>query len=108
MKRYEQAKADYEFLVEHHGEDCSDLTGGYVADDEYFELLRNPTKKNAYYHYCRLISHYASCGYEDGTSSKGSRPDFDNEEVCEVFRRNCDEEHILIAWDVDISETEQE
>ncbi len=104
MIRYEQAKADYEFLKKHHGADCNDITGGYVADEKYFELLRNPSKKNAYEHYCGLISHYATCGSENHHTNAGDQPDFDNEEVCEIFRRNCDEDSVLTCWGVDIRE----
>ena len=106
MKRYEQARADYEFLKEHHGADCSDLTGGYVADDEYFKLLRNPTKKHAYEHYCALIQHYASAGHED--LQGGGRPNFNNEKVCEIFRRHCLEDEVLRRWGVDISAEPEE
>lgn len=108
MKRYEQAKADYEFLKEHHGADCNDLTGGYVADEQYFELLRNPSKKNAYHHYCALISHYATCGSESYDSNSGNEPNFDNEKVCEIFRRNCDEDNVLTFWGVDIRDSDDD
>lgn len=101
MKRYEQAKRDYNYLVAHHGNHVNDLTGGYVADEEYFRLLENPTKTNAYYHYCNLITYYATAGYENGV--KGGRPDFEDDEVCSIFRRNCDEDKIMSAWGVDIS-----
>lgn len=105
MQRYLQAKKDYEYLVEHHGSGCNDLTGGYVADEAYFELLRNPTKKNAYHHYCNLISYFAYAGYEkDSHSNKGSEPDFGDDEVCNIFRRNCDEQQVLISWGVNIYE----
>ena len=104
---YKQAKADYEFLKRHHGgQDCNDLTGGYVADEAYFELLANPTKKNAYLHYCALISHYAGAGYEAGNDVGGARPDFENKNVRDIFIRNCDEHTILLSWGVDISEEE--
>ena len=105
MKRYEQAKADYEYLVSHHGADVYDLTGGYVAEDEYFKLLRNPSKKNAWLHYCALIQHFATVGYEPSNNDNaGKRPDFEDEEVCEIFRRNCDEDTVMTFWGIDIYE----
>lgn len=109
MKRYEEAKADYEFLKEHHGADCNDLTGGYVADEKYFELLRNPSKKNAYEHYCSLITYFSQVGFEPSNSTNsGDQPNFDNEKVCEIFRRNCDEHNVLAFWGVDISDEPEE
>ena len=105
MKRYEQAKKDYEYLVAHHGADCSDLTGGFVFEDKAFELLRNPTKTNAYHLYSSLITHYANAGYED-FCAQGQQPDFEDDEVCNIFRRNCDEQEVMNAWGVDISEEE--
>ena len=109
MKRYEQAKKDYEYLVAHHGNHVNDLTGGYVADEAYFELLQNPSKKNAYQHYCSLITHFADSGVEDMNHGvMGVQPDFEDKEVCNIFRRNYNEDNILRSWGVDISEEEEE
>nr|WP_192957840.1 hypothetical protein [Aliivibrio wodanis]VVV06935.1 hypothetical protein AW0309160_04429 [Aliivibrio wodanis] len=99
--KYEQAKKDYEYLEAHHGNGLDDFTGGYVADEKYIELLRNPTKKNATNHYESMITAFSQVGYEP----KG-QPDFDDEGVLDIFRRHCCEDEIMSFWGVDITEQE--
>ncbi|MUK37560.1 hypothetical protein GNP82_08350 [Aliivibrio fischeri] len=97
--KYEQAKKDYEYLETHHGASLNDFTGGYVADEKYMELLRNPTKKNATNHYESMITAFSQVGYEPG-----NKPDFDDERVLDIFRRHSCESDIMAFWGVDITE----
>lgn len=98
---YEQRQRDYEYLVAHHGEHADDLTGGFVEGDELFRLLKNPCKKLADEIYWSLITHSAVCGFENGVE-----PDLEDDEVCEIYRRNCCESEILRSWGVDLEENE--
>ncbi|ACH64658.1 hypothetical protein VFMJ11_B0183 (plasmid) [Aliivibrio fischeri MJ11] len=97
--KYEQAKKDYEYLEAHHGAGLNDFTGGYVADEKYMELLRNPTKKNATNHYESMITAFSQVGYEPG-----NKPDFDDEGVLDIFRRHSCESDIMAFWGIDITE----
>ena len=62
MKRYEDIKKDYRWLCRTYG-DPNDLTGGFVVEETYPDLLYNPTKTNAYNHIKRLIQY----GFQNGT-----------------------------------------
>ena len=46
MKRYEQAKADYENLDSPHGADANDLTGGFVIDEITSKIYNSLRKEN--------------------------------------------------------------
>lgn len=100
--KYEQAKNDYEFLVEHHKADIYDITGGYIEGDHYKDLLSNPCKANATKHFVAMIE-YSSCyGFDSNNFNTGASPDLENKRVCGIYRNyNC-EAHILTHWGVDL------
>ena len=83
--KYNDVRRDYERLVQIHGADANDITGGFVADEKFFTLLRKPTKTHARDMYWDLITHTATSGFEDGTG--GSKPFTYDEEVCEIYEK---------------------
>lgn len=100
--KYEDARKDYERLVEiHDGEDVADFTGGFVFEEKGMELLRNPCKRVAKKIYCDLI-HYASySGFEDARSMRhnGNGAIRRTDEVIEIFERHgCEINFSLSEW----------
>jgi len=83
-KRYQQARKDYEFLKEYHGNDVYDLSGGFVLDDHCFELLKNPTKTKAAELYEAMIIYSYTQGFGFDYSYP---PDLENEQVREIYER---------------------
>lgn len=79
---YEEYKKDYEFLVSHHGGHAEDLTGGWVEGDKLFQLLENPTKKEAGNIYWSLITYSATAGFEGSV-----QPDRYNDEVKALYEK---------------------
>jgi hypothetical protein len=62
--RYKMVRADYERLVELHGEeDVEDFTGGFVFEKHAMGLMRNPTKACAADIYEDLIRYAAVAGF---------------------------------------------
>ena len=90
---YEEAKRDYERLVEiHDGEDVYDFTGGFSFESCAIELMRNPCKRVAKEIYCNLISYAGYKGFESMSIRYGGgirRTD----EVIEIFERHCCDIH---------------
>lgn len=87
-KRYQQARKDYESLVAHHGNyDVDDLTGGFVSDDHFWEILRKPTKTEAAKKYEALIHYSFYAGFGDGGQGCIYEPDLENEQVREIYER---------------------
>ena len=67
---YEEAKRDYERLVEiHDGEDVYDFAGGFCFEFCAMELMRNPCKRVAKEIYCSLISYASYKGFESIVSN---------------------------------------
>jgi hypothetical protein len=83
LSMYNQARKDYEFLVAHHGGHAADLTGGWVEGDKLFDLLENPTKKEAAFIYESLITYSGEAGFEGGVPV-----DSGNDEVLAVYERH--------------------
>lgn len=83
MSRYEIARRDYERLrVLHDNRHAEDLGGGWVEGEKLFELLQNPTKKEAAIIYESLITRCATSGFE------GAPVNQDIPEVMEIFERH--------------------
>lgn len=53
-EKHKQAEEDYYYMTGKYGAP-NDLTGGYVVDEEFFELLKKPNRAKAYNLYCDLI-----------------------------------------------------
>jgi len=62
---YDQARADHEYLWRTYAP-ASDMTGGYVDQDDLQRLLESPTKKTATGCYVNQISHWFAVGPEGG------------------------------------------
>ena len=71
VEKYNKAKEDYNYLVEHHGQEPNDMTGGFVEGDFYKELLENPSKSTAYKHYVKLIEYSSHAGFESANGCVG-------------------------------------
>ena len=98
--KYEDARRDYERLVEiHDGEDVADFTGGFVFEDKAMELMRCPCKRVAKGIYCDLI-HYASySGFENAFAFSDNGAIKRTDEVIEIFERhNCEINPNLSEW----------
>lgn len=63
MSRYDQARADHEYLWSIGP--AKDMTGGYVDQEDLALLLRSPSKATAAGCYERQIAHWFSVGTDD-------------------------------------------
>lgn len=65
MATYEEVLKDYDELMRLHDHDSpDDMTGGYIEGDEYMELLRNPSKRNAKEHLISIMEYSSYKGFE--------------------------------------------
>lgn len=62
---YKQAQLDYEYLFEKYN-DPLDFCGSFCNTSSFFDLLKNPTKKNAKFIYTQLIIFFSVNGAENG------------------------------------------
>lgn len=60
---YDQAYADRMYLWKEYGQ-AYDMTGGYVADEKFEQLLKNPTKAAARDECVRQIEYWFQVGTE--------------------------------------------
>lgn len=86
MFTYNEVRSDYERLCRLMGrstielEDfCGDICNTYM----FWELLENPSKSNAKKMYIDFIK----LAFERGFGSVGEKPDIDNHEVYEIYRK---------------------
>lgn len=79
---YEQALADHSYLWDTYGP-ASDMTGGYVDQDDLAQLLRSPTKVTARECLDRQIRYWFAMGPEDG----GPPVDHSDERLQEIADR---------------------
>jgi hypothetical protein len=84
---YKGAREDYEYLVEHHKSSPYDLTGGYVDGEEYEELLKNPTKENAKWHYLQLINYSSTSGFEGWYDAEAYAPDTEDRKTMRIYKK---------------------
>lgn len=86
-EKYNKAKEDYNYLVQHHGQEPNDMTGGYNEGESYIELLENPSKSTAYRHYVSLIEYSSTWGFqsEDG-NVVGRDWDTEDERCVEIYK----------------------
>lgn len=82
-KDYLEARKDYEYLCRHHGDSPDDITGGWLADEKLFDLLKNPCKKQAWHIYSSLILRSYEFGFEGGIV-----PDMDDSETVAIYERH--------------------
>lgn len=80
---YEQAWADHQYLWHTYGP-ASDMTGGYVDQDDLARLLRSPTKATARDCLCAQIDHWFSVGPESG----GPPVDRNDDRLLEIADRH--------------------
>lgn len=90
--KYLKAKEDYQYLVDHHKAEPSDITGGFDEGNHYKDLMENPSEELAYKHFVELIEYscYSGFEYTRGFSNQSSKPDFNDEKTCEIYKYyNC-------------------
>lgn len=80
---YEQAWEDHQYLWTEYGP-ASDMTGGYVDQDDLSALLKSPTKATARDCLCSQIDHWFSVGPESG----GTPIDRDDKRLAEIADRH--------------------
>ena len=84
VERHRVAMRDYERLCAmYDASGADDITGSWLADEKLFDLMRNPSKKNAAYLYESLIDRIYQFGFENNISWDSSC-----EETMEIFERH--------------------
>lgn len=84
--RYEQSRADYEYLCSKYG-DIYDKTGGFVEGDFFMRLLRDPTKHKADKIYRTMIEHGILAGFEEASVWTDIRKIKDDQRTMEIVER---------------------
>lgn len=86
--RYEQARADFERLVEIHKDKYPyDWIDGFCFEEYAFELMRNPTKAKATQIYREAIRYSAKAGFSTASHDRFGILKY-NDEVKEIYHRH--------------------
>lgn len=86
MSRYDQAYADWNYLWTEYGP-ASDMTGGYVDQDDLARLLKSPTKTTA----ADCLDNQIIYWFQVGPEKYCNRPDPNDARLQEIAERYCAE-----------------
>lgn len=88
MKRltYEQAFKDHSYLW--GIAPASDMTGGYVDQDDLEKLLRSPTKATARQCLCNQIDYWFQTGPDFRGEGRRDLIDWKDPTICEIAKRH--------------------
>ncbi|MBO6225360.1 MAG: hypothetical protein J6N72_07925 [Psychrobacter sp.] len=97
--KYEKAKRDFNYLVDHHGTTIYDITGGYLEGEAYQKLLNKPTMTTAYKHFVAMIDYSASYGFCDGGNGGGGvSPDLTDKKTIAIYKYYNLEDELASRW----------
>lgn len=96
---YKRSRADYEYLVKHHGNEPNDMTGGWSEGEQLSLLLKNPSLEIAANIYVSAIKHSAVAGFDgNGGSNKGVSPDVNDRRTLAIYARYGFTGYLVSIW----------
>lgn len=96
---YKRARADYEYLVKHHGDEPNDMDGGWNSGEQLTLLLKNPSLETAADIYVSAIEHSASYGFDNCSGSvMGSSPDLGDRRTLTIYARYNLMHYLVSTW----------
>ena len=95
---YKAARADFEYLIKHHGNLPVDMTGGWGEGEYLAQLLKSPNQKTAADIYHSAIEYSASVGFENDSGSGNGRVDISDRRTLDIYTRYGLHEHLVRSW----------